>query len=260
MPLYFSDTAANQDPTDPLNWWTGAGATGSNGNTPSVSDDCTIDPGHICSSSSFDYNSLVVQGTLTSNPGGKTVLECASGGTITTNAGTVTTNNGTIDDNQSVVVTNNNIITTRTAGGSTTNEYQAADIPANYTVTNLNVGISVNDGIIGTLAAGYNIGNNNGPITTVSATASVSGNYSTITSNSGTIVTNFSTGTITTNQASGIVQNNQYGAVITSNLGTVRIGTITGGTGALAANAATNLASHTAGTNVTLPSGNTTWW
>ena len=260
MNLYFSDTNTNQDPFDTGNWWTGAGATGTNSNTPSVSDDCTIDPGHTCSSSGFDYSSLVVQCTLTSNGGGKIVLECASGGTITTNSGTVTTNNGTIGDNQSVVVTNSNIITTRTAGGSTTNEYQSVDIPANYTVTNLNTGISVNDGIIGTLAAGYNVGNNNGSITTVSATASVSVNYGTITSNSGTVTTNISTGIITTNQASGIVQNHLYGTVITSNLGTVRICTINGGTGSIAAFAATNLASHTAGTNVTLPSGNTTWW
>lgn len=78
------------------------------------------------------------------------------------------------------------------------------------------------------------------------------------TNNNGNITTN--SGAVTTNTSGGVVSNNLYGGVITNQNGTLRIGTVTGGTGSIAAAAATNLASQTAGTNVTFPSGNTSWW
>ena len=266
---YFDDTDSDQDPSNGANWWDMAGGSGGGGTcynaVPGMYDDCFIDSGKTCSSSIFNWGTLTVSagGILTVNDNTPAVLLNAgtiftNSNTVTTNTGTIIINNGTIGDNQFVVVTNNNIITTRTANGSTTNEYQAADIPSGYTATILYAAIYNNYGQIGTLMGGYDVSTNYGGITTIASGGSVGYNVGTISNNYGTVSSNG--GTITINQAIGYVTNNLFGALITSNLGTVRIGTITGGTGSIAANAATNLSSHTAGTNVTLPSGNTTWW
>ena len=258
MNLYFSNTS-DQDPTNANNWWDGTGGTGANGYTPTGSDDCFIDASQTCNDSNFTYGSLTVNGTLTTNTSGKVVV--TNNANIGDNYGTVTTNNGTIGSNQSgaTVVINSAVISSRISGGTTTTEYEAVDIPSGYTVVNLYAGITNNYGIIGTLV-GVTVENNHGTITTVNSTSTVSYNFSSIVTNNGQVSRNYSGGTITTNSATGTVYDNMWGAIITTNNGTLRIGTVTGGTGNIRANATTNLANHTAGTNVTLPSGNTTWW
>lgn len=97
-------------------------------------------------------------------------------------------------------------------------------------------------------------------------TGIVTGNNGTITDNNGLIETNASggivtnnSGTVTTNASGGSILANS--GTITTNSGDIQIGIITGGSGTLSAAATTNLASHAAGTNVTLPSGSgLTWW
>lgn len=165
MNLYFQDTDTDNDGTNSNNWWDTIDEAGTNGYTPSGSDDCFINTGISVNDDSFSRASLTNNGIVQSV------------------AGTVTTNNGTIGPNFGTVTTNN-------SGGVVTENY----------------------------------------------------------------------GTVTTNNSGGIVVN-IYPGKITTNDGTCRIGTVTGGTGNLAAFAATDLSSHTAGTNVTLPSGaSLTWW
>jgi hypothetical protein len=297
MTFYFSNTA-DQDPTNVNNWWDDIGGTGTNGNTPSGGDDCIIESSQTCSTSNFSYNSLTVDGTLTLNETGKTVLTVGASGVVTDNYQLITTNNGTVVTNSStgtvtdnygtvtsnvpgatvsynygIVSTNNGSISNRPSGGSTTIEYEAVSIQGGYTVFHLYASDSniINNGTITNLHG--TIGPNYGIVTDVISTGTIVLNASIVTSNhgtinfnsSGTVVDNYASiyensGTVTTNHSLGTVHDNNFGGIITNQNGTVRIGTITGGTGNLAAAAATNLASHTAGANVTLPSGNTTWW
>jgi hypothetical protein len=298
MPLYFSNTA-DQDPNNANNWWDGVGGTGTNGTPPSGSDDCIIEAGQTCSTSNFAYLSLTVDGTLTSNDSGKTVASVsgigvvtdnygtissnvgtigtnASTGVVTSNTGTVTTNaaGGTVGDNYGVVTYNNGGISNRQSGGSTTYEYEIGSNPAGYTVFSLLASDSgiINNGTITNLNSA--IGTNNGTIVDIGNTGQLDNNAGGVTANhgsitlnsgSGTVTTNYgqvyeNSGTVTTNHSSGTVTNNNYTGTIANQNGTLRIGNVTGGSGNLAAASTTNLSSQTAGANVTLPTGNTTWW
>jgi len=258
MNLFFSDTDSDQNPANVNNWWDGTGRTGSNGYTPTVYDVCEIDPSQTCSTSNFDFFSLKVYGTLTNNVSGKVILEVVAGGTVTTNLGTITTNSGTVADNQWLVGVNYGAITTRTSGGTTTSEFQAADIPSGYTVTYLSTSIDTNSGTIGEIQSSRIVTTNYGGITTNNGY--VDANYSTIAHNYNAVNVNHPGATITTNESTGNVADHRATATIGNNLGNVRLGTITTGSGTLSAANVTNLSSHTAGANVTLPSGNTTWW
>lgn len=296
MNLYFYDSAADQDPFNTNNWWDNSGGSGTNGYTPSSSDDCYIDAGQTCSTSNFSYSTLYVNGVLSNNVSSKTVTNNSSG-VVTSNSGTVSDNYGTVTDNESGafvsanfgtvtnnkngatitsnqagatvtdnqsgslivdnygnVVTNNGTISTRYNGGSTVNEYQIADIPAGYTVTNLYVSIDNNYGTIATVHSGCTLTYNGGVVTINSG--SITSNFGTVTSNDSIVSTN--TATIVTNSSSGSVYANS--GTISTNNGTCRIGVIGGGTGNLSATSATNLSSHTAGTNVTFPTTPINWW
>lgn len=246
MDLYFSNTV-DQDPTNSSNWWDGTGGSGTNGYTPTTSDDCYIDAGQTCSTSNFDFLTLTVNGTLTDNVSGKTAN--ANYGTITTNS-----SGATVSSNYGVVGTNNGNITNRNSGGSTTNEYEAVTVPSGYTVTNLYASIDTNNGTISNVTSSVSVSNNNSLITTNNGT--VGANGSQITTNNG--VVNSNVWNIVTNSSSGTVGANT--GTITTNNGTVYIGTITGGSGNLGASATTNLSSHTAGINVTLPTTPINWW
>ena len=246
MNLYFSNTV-DQDPTNSSNWWDGTGGTGTNGYTPTTSDDCFIDPGQTCSTSNFNFSTITVDGILTDNVNGKTV---------SVNNGTVTTNSmgGVVVDNNGVVGTNSGNITNRNSGGSTTSEYEAATVPSGYTVTNLYVNIDNNNGTISNVTSSGSVSYNNSLITTNNGYVGI--NSSTITTNNSSVSSNASS--IVTNSSSGIVGANT--GTITTNNGTVFIGTITGGSGNLSASGTTNLSSHTAGTNVTFPTTPINWW
>jgi hypothetical protein len=280
MPLYFSNTA-DQDPNNANNWWDGIGGTGTNGIPPSGSDNCIIEAGQTCSTSNFIYSSLTVEGTLTLNDSGKTVASVSGAvtdnyGTISSNVGTIVTNavGGTVGDNYGVVTYNYGGISNRQSGGSTTNEYEIASIPSGYTVFSL---VASDSGIInnGTITNLNNvIGTNNGTIVDIGNTGQLDNNAGGVTANhgsisfnsgSGTVTTNYgqvyeNSGTVTTNHSSGTVTNNNYTGTIANQNGTLRIGNVTGGSGNLAAASTTNLSSQAAGANVTLPTGNTTWW
>lgn len=251
MPNFYFNGNFDSDPTNGANWWDLPGGGGGGGTcynaTPTGTDDCFIDAGVTCSTSAFSYQSLTVDGNL---------ITSAATYTVTTNNGTISTNNGTVGTNNGTVIDNTGTITTRASGGVTTNEYETVDVPTGYNVTNLYANISTNAGTIGYVTSGYLVDVNSTLVTTVASGATVNTNNGTITSNLGSVETNV--GTVTTNETIGYVTANL--GVVTSNLGTVRIGTITNGTGNLAASGTTNLSSHTSGANVTLPSGNTTWW
>ena len=166
--------------------------------------------------------------TVASNSG---TITTNSGGTVVDNSGTISTNSGTISTNSGTITTNNGTITT-------------------------------NSGTVTTNASGGVVSLHSGAMTTNSGTVTVNNNTITTNASGGVVTTNNST--ITTNASGGIVTNNVYGSgVVTTNDGVIRLGTITGGAGQLAASAATNLENHTAGTNVTLPSGgggSLVWW
>jgi hypothetical protein len=297
MTLYFSNTT-DQDPNNANNWWDGVGGTGTNGTPPSGSDDCIIEAGQICSTSNFVYLSLTVDGTLTLNDANKTVASVSGIGVVTdnygtissnvgtivtgnygiisSNAGTVVTNavGGTVGDNYGVVTYNNGGISNRQAGGSTTYEYEISSIPSGYTVfsllasdsgiinygtiTNLNSAIGTNAGTIVDIGSIGQLDSNAGGVTANHGSISLNGSSGTVTTNYGQVYEN--SGTVTTNHSSGTVTNNNYSGTIANQNGTLRIGNVTGGSGSLVAASTTNLSSQTAGANVTLPTGNTTWW
>ncbi len=85
MNLYFIEIA-DQDPTNLSNWFEDSSGNTPASGPPTSGDDCYIQSG-TCSSDSFAYNSLTVNG-------GASLL--INNGTVTYNYGTVTTNNGTI--------------------------------------------------------------------------------------------------------------------------------------------------------------------
>lgn len=245
MNLYFYDQAGDQDPSNSTNWWDATGGPsggGTNAYLPSSSDDCFIDAGQTCSSSSFNYLSLTVNGTISSNS--YKVIDVNNGvvfdnfGTVATNFGTVTnnktsayvtfnsssgvvTNNesgATVSDNAGQVTNNNGTITNRLTYGLTVNEFEGADIPSAYNVGTLYASIVTNSGTITNTDSIASVGVNNGLISTNSG--SVVSNDATVTTNLGAIGTNNSTvtlnsGTITTN-ASFVTNNN---GTITTNSG-----------------------------------------
>lgn len=337
MDLYFHATS-NADGSDATNWWTTVDLSGSNGNTPSMSDACYIVSGVTCSTDNFSRQFLYVDGTLESNNGDVTSVN--GSGYLTNNLGVVTTNYGTIAYNYGTVSTNSGNITnqvdafyfaetTDTSPSNTDNWFVNAGLTINASILPLvtkpayiqtgicstdnfsrsalyvNATLTTNNGVVTEVGIGSSITDNNGTITanlgTVSTnfatvtenggtielnpgivttnTATIVTNSSggvvttnssggTVTDNNGTITTNNSgatvtrnSGVITTNSSGGIVTNNIFGGVITTNSGTLKIGTVVGGTGSIVAFAATNLSNHTAGANVTLPSGGSlSWW
>lgn len=137
----------------------------------------------------------------------------------------------------------------------------AVDVRSGATLTNLYSGqtLASNQGIVTSNAGSISTNASGGVVTT---------NYGSLTTNSGTVTTNASGGIVTTNAVDGTITTNASGGTVTYNIGTVttnngnvRIGRIVGGSGTLSAVAATDLSGHTAGANVTLPSGGgLVWW
>ena len=222
--FYFVETVST-DPSILSNWFVDAGLSVTASILPVASKPAEIHTGN-CANDSFAYSQLTVADTA--------VLTLSDNG-IYRVYGTVTVSNGTIDLVAFGAVVDENTGTVTTNSGTVAIN--------NGTITNNSGACSSNTSVIT-----YNTG-------------TIAANYGTVANNDagGVVTTNYAT--ITTNSVGGTVTNNLYGAVITTNSGTVRIGTISGGAGTIAASATTNLANHTAGTNVTLPSGGSlSWW
>lgn len=245
---YFQDTNSDQDPSNSSNWWDTEDQSGSAGYTPTASDDCYIIAGVTCASDNFSHQTLTNLGTLTVCDNSVD----SNSGTIITNNGTViingsyaivTLNNGTVETNYGTVTANANIITYSYGDGVVTSN--------TGTITN-------NDGTVTTNSSGGYIGSSTGEVTTNAGGAIIINNdlSGIITTNDGTVNNNYAT--ITTNN--GIVTNNIYTGIIVNQNGTLGIGRVSGGTGTIVANGATDLSNQTAGANVTFPSGSITWW
>ena len=121
----------------------------------------------------------------------------------------------------------------------TSDDFSRGTLVVNGTLTTNNNTVTTNYGTVNS---------NNGTVTT---------NYGTVNSNNGTVNANYNTininyGTVSTNVSGGTVFNHLYGATIINQNGTLKIGTVTGGTGNMTSNGSTDLSSQTAGINVVL--------
>lgn len=229
MTLYFFGTY-DSDAGNVSNWFEDTGGTIGASALPTTGDDAVFLAGIADSTAAiYGVNSITIEN-------GATVS--STGDTIASVSGYVGDNNGNIlvVANGGYVANSNGTIDVVQAGGA---------VNTNAGSTNDNRGnIAANLGTVSANNGGGNVANISGGTVVV--------NYS------GGTVTNYAGGTVQTNNSGGTVH--QYGGSILTNNGTAVIGTIQGGTGTIAAPSATNLASHTAGANVTLPAGAFTSW